>query len=179
MSSWVRAPLHFLSSSQIHPLSEVIALKVYFIMSVSPFPTIIRGPFLRAGIDFTKSNLWTGQKSFEGRSLHSLELGRPKNPYLVAIDLIGMHAILLISDSHRSKPSRVPVYSLLTIELVFSRTIFSSHVVATRRDCPVLSRVAKHSRICFRRFKIARHWGAIRRRRLFSLPLRHLDALCH
>lgn len=56
--------------------------------------------FLCAGIDFTKSNLWTGQKSFEGRSLHSLELGRPKNPYLVAIDLIGMHSIPFISYAH-------------------------------------------------------------------------------
>jgi len=32
------------------------------------------------GVDFTKSNLWTGQESFAGKSLHDCFTGKP-NPY--------------------------------------------------------------------------------------------------
>ncbi|KAD7116455.1 hypothetical protein E3N88_03723 [Mikania micrantha] len=39
------------------------------------------------GIDFTKSNEWTGKRSFMGRSLHSLE--GLQNPYEQAISIIG------------------------------------------------------------------------------------------
>ncbi|KAL8249936.1 hypothetical protein R6Q59_006804 [Mikania micrantha] len=42
---------------------------------------------LIVGIDFTKSNEWTGEKSFNGRSLHSI--GPLQNPYEEAISIIG------------------------------------------------------------------------------------------
>jgi len=41
---------------------------------------------LIVGVDFTKSNTWTGESSFGGRCLHSFE--GPPNPYLVALSLI-------------------------------------------------------------------------------------------
>ncbi|CAM0875374.1 unnamed protein product [Alopecurus aequalis] len=40
------------------------------------------------GVDFTKSNEWTGKLCFGGRSLHHLELGAP-NPYERAIGIVG------------------------------------------------------------------------------------------
>lgn len=43
---------------------------------------------LIVGIDFTKSNEWTGKKSFHGRSLHSLS-ENSTNPYEQAISIIG------------------------------------------------------------------------------------------
>ncbi|KAJ8475839.1 hypothetical protein OPV22_019566 [Ensete ventricosum] len=42
---------------------------------------------LIVGIDFTKSNEWTGKLSFGGRSLHSI--GAAQNPYEQAISIIG------------------------------------------------------------------------------------------
>ncbi|CAI9111150.1 OLC1v1011294C4 [Oldenlandia corymbosa var. corymbosa] len=42
---------------------------------------------LIVGIDFTKSNEWTGKKSFNGRSLH--HIGNGLNPYEQAISIIG------------------------------------------------------------------------------------------
>ncbi|KAM7471240.1 hypothetical protein LguiA_009423 [Lonicera macranthoides] len=39
------------------------------------------------GIDFTKSNEWTGARSFQGRSLH--HIGVDQNPYEDAISIIG------------------------------------------------------------------------------------------
>lgn len=39
------------------------------------------------GIDFTKSNEWTGKRSFNGQSLH--KLGGTPNPYETAIGIIG------------------------------------------------------------------------------------------
>ncbi|KAF3787103.1 E3 ubiquitin-protein ligase, partial [Nymphaea thermarum] len=39
------------------------------------------------GIDFTKSNEWTGKDSFHGRSLHAI--GDTPNPYEQAISIIG------------------------------------------------------------------------------------------
>ncbi|KAF8712813.1 hypothetical protein HU200_028585 [Digitaria exilis] len=39
------------------------------------------------GIDFTKSNEWTGKQSFGGQSLH--RLGETPNPYELAISIIG------------------------------------------------------------------------------------------
>ncbi|MBA0681053.1 hypothetical protein Goari_012715, partial [Gossypium aridum] len=39
------------------------------------------------GIDFTKSNEWTGQVSFNNRSLHAI--GAAPNPYEKAISIIG------------------------------------------------------------------------------------------
>ncbi|KAK1406071.1 hypothetical protein QVD17_42268 [Tagetes erecta] len=42
---------------------------------------------LIVGVDFTKSNEWTGLKSFNGRSLHSV--GELQNPYEQAISIIG------------------------------------------------------------------------------------------
>lgn len=41
---------------------------------------------LIVGIDFTKSNEWTGKKSFSGRSLHAMNV---TNPYEQAISIIG------------------------------------------------------------------------------------------
>ena len=43
---------------------------------------------LIVGVDFTKSNTWTGERSFGGRSLHALD-GDIKNPYERAISVIG------------------------------------------------------------------------------------------
>jgi hypothetical protein len=42
---------------------------------------------LIVGIDFTKSNEWTGARSFHRRSLH--HLGDSPNPYEQAISIIG------------------------------------------------------------------------------------------
>ncbi|KAM3211320.1 hypothetical protein ACQJBY_064855 [Aegilops geniculata] len=39
------------------------------------------------GVDFTKSNEWTGKRSFNGKSLH--KLGDAPNPYEAAISIIG------------------------------------------------------------------------------------------
>jgi len=43
---------------------------------------------LIVGIDFTKSNEWTGQRSFGGRSLHAL--GSEPNPYETAVRIVGL-----------------------------------------------------------------------------------------
>ncbi|MCO5607189.1 hypothetical protein L7F22_061382 [Adiantum nelumboides] len=43
---------------------------------------------LIVGVDFTKSNEWTGKKSFNGRSLHALS-ENVMNPYEQAISIIG------------------------------------------------------------------------------------------
>jgi E3 ubiquitin-protein ligase RGLG len=40
------------------------------------------------GVDFTKSNTWTGERSFGGRSLHAVRAGAP-NPYERAVSVIG------------------------------------------------------------------------------------------
>eukprot|EP00455_Lapot_gusevi_P033045 TRINITY_DN3609_c0_g1_i3.p1 TRINITY_DN3609_c0_g1~~TRINITY_DN3609_c0_g1_i3.p1 ORF type:complete len:291 (-),score=57.39 TRINITY_DN3609_c0_g1_i3:37-909(-) len=40
------------------------------------------------GIDYTKSNTWTGKKTFGGRCLHDIQPGR-NNPYQEAIRIIG------------------------------------------------------------------------------------------
>ncbi|KAG4927722.1 hypothetical protein JHK84_053287 [Glycine max] len=42
---------------------------------------------LIVGVDFTKSNEWTGKNSFNRRSLH--HIGRGLNPYEQAISIIG------------------------------------------------------------------------------------------
>jgi E3 ubiquitin-protein ligase RGLG len=42
---------------------------------------------LIVGIDFTKSNEWTGKFSFHGRSLH--HISSTPNPYEQAISIIG------------------------------------------------------------------------------------------
>lgn len=42
---------------------------------------------LIVGIDFTKSNEWTGARSYQRRSLH--HLGDSLNPYEQAISIIG------------------------------------------------------------------------------------------
>ena len=39
------------------------------------------------GIDFTKSNTWTGKTSFQGRCLH--DIAGPPNPYQQAMEIIG------------------------------------------------------------------------------------------
>jgi len=45
---------------------------------------------LLIGVDFTKSNLWTGKQSFGGRSLHNIDpSGRILNPYQTVIKVLG------------------------------------------------------------------------------------------
>eukprot|EP00002_Diphylleia_rotans_P040553 TRINITY_DN963_c0_g3_i4.p1 TRINITY_DN963_c0_g3~~TRINITY_DN963_c0_g3_i4.p1 ORF type:complete len:330 (+),score=57.88 TRINITY_DN963_c0_g3_i4:76-1065(+) len=41
------------------------------------------------GVDFTKSNTWTGKRTFQGRSLHFIGNTEFLNPYEQAIDIIG------------------------------------------------------------------------------------------
>jgi hypothetical protein len=41
------------------------------------------------GIDFTKSNTWTGAKSFHGRSLHDVSMPGRQNPYQQVISIVG------------------------------------------------------------------------------------------
>lgn len=43
---------------------------------------------LVVGIDFTKSNVWTGARAFNGRCLHDISSGE-KNPYQRVIEIIG------------------------------------------------------------------------------------------
>jgi E3 ubiquitin-protein ligase RGLG len=40
------------------------------------------------GVDFTKSNVWTGAKTFGNKCLHSVERGK-LNPYQAAISMLG------------------------------------------------------------------------------------------
>ena len=51
---------------------------------------------LIVGVDFTKSNTWTGDKCFDGRSLHDTGV---LNPYTVAISLIGRTLAELDDDN--------------------------------------------------------------------------------
>ena len=46
---------------------------------------------LIVAMDFTKSNQWTGKRTFGGRSLHYLDPEVPdaKNPYIQATEVIG------------------------------------------------------------------------------------------
>ena len=47
------------------------------------FPQIV-------GVDFTKSNQWTGRRTFGGRSLHWLDPeGQVRNPYVMGMEVIG------------------------------------------------------------------------------------------
>ncbi len=42
------------------------------------------------GVDFTKSNQWTGRRTFGGRSLHWLDPeGQVRNPYVMGMEVIG------------------------------------------------------------------------------------------
>lgn len=43
---------------------------------------------LIVGVDFTKSNLWTGKKSFAGRSLHHISCSQ-QNPYQSVLSILG------------------------------------------------------------------------------------------
>ncbi|KAH7845565.1 hypothetical protein Vadar_003586 [Vaccinium darrowii] len=49
------------------------------------------------GIDFTKSNEWTGKKSYNGRSLHSI--GESLNPYEQAISIMGRTLAAIHEDN--------------------------------------------------------------------------------
>lgn len=41
-------------------------------------------------IDYTKSNQWTGKKSFAGRCLHTIDpTGAERNPYMLVIESLG------------------------------------------------------------------------------------------
>lgn len=44
---------------------------------------------LIVGIDFTKSNQWTGLRSFGGRSLHAIGNPDQPNPYEIALSIVG------------------------------------------------------------------------------------------
>ncbi|KAI3720361.1 hypothetical protein L6452_21277 [Arctium lappa] len=53
---------------------------------------------LIGGIDFTRSNEWTGRESFNGRSLHNIN-GVLQNPYQEAISIIGKTLSAFDEDS--------------------------------------------------------------------------------
>ncbi|KAH7816964.1 putative E3 ubiquitin-protein ligase RGLG2 [Monocercomonoides exilis] len=48
------------------------------------------------GIDYTKSNLYTGEKSFQNRSLHDMTV---KNPYVEVIEILG-ETMEVFDDDH-------------------------------------------------------------------------------
>ncbi|XP_057767051.1 E3 ubiquitin-protein ligase RGLG2-like isoform X2 [Salvia miltiorrhiza] len=52
---------------------------------------------LIVGIDFTKSNEWTGRRSYNGRSLHHIDGGL--NPYEQAISIIGKTLVTFDDDN--------------------------------------------------------------------------------
>eukprot|EP00475_Leptophrys_vorax_P007577 TRINITY_DN1479_c0_g1_i3.p1 TRINITY_DN1479_c0_g1~~TRINITY_DN1479_c0_g1_i3.p1 ORF type:complete len:426 (-),score=3.60 TRINITY_DN1479_c0_g1_i3:169-1446(-) len=52
---------------------------------------------LIVGVDFTKSNEWTGKRTFNGESLHAIRPGRP-NPYESAIEIIGQTLAVFDED---------------------------------------------------------------------------------
>ena len=52
---------------------------------------------LIVGVDFTKSNTWTGQKSFNGRCLH--DITGPINPYQQVIGIVG-RTLEVFDDDH-------------------------------------------------------------------------------
>ncbi|KAK9038276.1 hypothetical protein V6N11_023156 [Hibiscus sabdariffa] len=52
---------------------------------------------LIVGIDFTKSNQWTGKRSFNGKSLH--HIGNGSNPYEQAISIIGRTLAVFDEDN--------------------------------------------------------------------------------
>lgn len=58
---------------------------------------------LIVGIDFTKSNEWTGRTSFNGSNLHDLS-GSLLNPYEQAISIIGRTLETFDDDN------RIPCY---------------------------------------------------------------------
>jgi E3 ubiquitin-protein ligase RGLG len=64
-----------------------------------PFPQIV-------AIDFTKSNQWTGKRTFNGRSLHYIdkEDETKKNPYIQATEVIGKVLAQYDDDN------QIPVY---------------------------------------------------------------------
>jgi len=59
---------------------------------------------LMVGVDFTKSNLETGKKSFGGRSLHDVSQPSSPNPYCQVLSIIGK-ALWDFDDDHM-----IPVY---------------------------------------------------------------------
>jgi hypothetical protein len=67
---------------------------------------------LIVAIDWTKSNQWTGRKSWRGRSLHWLDpSGIERNPYEAVIEIVGK-----VRQPHRSARrlrTRPPSSSLL------------------------------------------------------------------
>jgi len=54
---------------------------------------------LMVGVDFTKSNLWNGKRSFDGRSLHDVTDTSRCNPYLQALSIISK-ALWDFDDDH-------------------------------------------------------------------------------
>lgn len=51
------------------------------------------------GVDFTKSNLWTGKRTFNGRSLHDVQDQTAPTPYVEALTIIA-NALWSFDDDH-------------------------------------------------------------------------------
>jgi len=66
------------------------------------------------GVDFTKSNLWTGQKTFGGNSLHAI-VPNCLNPYQTVINILGKTLTSFDDDN------QIPVYGFGDITTIDKR----------------------------------------------------------